>query len=117
MRSLDTVMGKQQGPLAWLSAQAQTPDISLWRRTEQPTVLATELRHALIAHAHPCNTRVELLVEHQLTCFLQSKLLLVLQRAHPRDFAEVLPEGRWTHVHTGRQLVHAERSVKVELEP
>ncbi|MNE35216.1 hypothetical protein D3C80_1289640 [compost metagenome] len=48
---------------------------------------------------------------------LKTKLLLVLQWAHAGDIAEMLAKRRGTHMGAGGQLVHGQRSVKVELEP
>jgi hypothetical protein len=62
-------------------------------------------------------TRVEVLVQHQLAGFLESQLFLVLQRAHARERAEMLPEGRRAHVRAIRQVVPLQRLGEVLLEP
>src|SRR5689334_7557969 len=62
-------------------------DIALRRRAEQATVLPTALRRALVPYAPAGAARVEVLVQHQLPCLLQTQLLLVLQRAHTRERA------------------------------
>ena len=45
-------------------------DIALRRRAEQAAVLAAELRGAFIPHTPAGAARVEVLVQHQLPCFL-----------------------------------------------
>jgi hypothetical protein len=52
-----------------------------------------------------------------LPCFLQTQLLLVLQRADASQSAEMLPEGRGAHVRAIRQFVSVQRLDKVLLEP
>src|SRR6185295_14447307 len=92
-------------------------DIALRRRAEQATVLATELRWALVPHTAAGAARVEVLVQHQLPCFLQTQLLLVLQRAYASQGAEMLPEGRGAHVRAIRQFVAVQRLHEVLFEP
>ena len=60
---------------------------------------------------------VEVLVQHQLPCFLKSQLLLVLQRADASEGAEVLPERRGTHVRAIRQFIAVQRLNEVLLQP
>jgi hypothetical protein len=67
-------------------------DIALRQRAEQATVLATELRRAFVSHSPAGAARVEALVQ-QLPCFLQTQLLLVLQRAHAGQGAEMNRTG------------------------
>ena len=92
-------------------------DIALGRRSEQATVLATELRRAFVPHTPAGTARVEVLVQHQLPRFLQTQLLLVLQRAHASQGAEMLQEGRGAHVRAIRQIVPVQRLREVLLEP
>ena len=55
--------------------------MSRWRwGAKQATVFAAELRWAFGADTSGSAACVEMLVQHQLTCFLQSQLLLILQR-------------------------------------
>src|SRR3954465_399904 len=73
--------------LTWLGgasnrSESHARDITLRRRSEQVTVLPTELRRAFVPHAPGGAARVQVLVQHQLPCFLQTQLLLVLHRAH-----------------------------------
>jgi hypothetical protein len=98
-------------------SESHARDIALRRRAEQATVLATELRRAFVPHTPARAARVEVLVQHQLPCFLQTQLLLVLQWAHAREGAEMLPEGRWAHVRAIRQIVPVQRLREVLLEP
>src|SRR6266496_3091674 len=100
-----------------VSDQPHALDIALRRSAKQAAVLAAELRGAFIAH-EPCGaTRVEVLVQHQLPCFLYTQLLLELQGTQAREGAEVLPEGGRAHVRAIRQLVHVQRLNEVLLEP
>ena len=92
-------------------------DIALGRRAKQATVLATELRRAFVPHSPAGAARVEVFVQHQLPCFLQTQLLLVLQRAHASQGAEMLPEGRGAHVRAIRQVVAVQSFNEVLLEP
>ena len=91
-------------------------DITL-RRSAETDNLAAELRRALVSHTPAGAARVEALVQHQLPCFLQTQLLLVLQRAHASQGAEMLPEGRGAHVRAIRQVVAVQRFNEVLLEP
>jgi hypothetical protein len=75
------------------------------------------LRWTFISDTAARGARVELLVQHQLSCLLQTQLLLVLQRAHAREGAEMLPEGRGAHVRAIRQFVPVQRLNEVLLEP
>jgi hypothetical protein len=81
----------------------------LRRRAEQATVLATELRRAFVPNAPAGAACIEILVQHQLPRFLQTQLLLVLQRAHAREGAKMLPEGCGAHVRALRQFVRVQR--------
>lgn len=60
---------------------------------------------------------IEALVEHQLPRFLQTQLLLELQRAHAGDGAEMLSKSRWAHVGTLRQVVDVQAASEILLEP
>jgi hypothetical protein len=75
-------------------SQPHARDIALRRCAKQAAVLAAELRGAFIPHTAAGAARIEILVQHQLPCFLQTQLLLVLQRAYAREGAEMLPESR-----------------------
>jgi len=92
-------------------------DIAVRRCAEQAAVLAAELRSAFIPHTRCRATGIEVLVQHQLPCLLQTQLLLVLQRAHARERTEMLPEGRGTHMRAIRQFVAVQRLSEVLLEP
>ena len=67
--------------LTWIGgasdrSEPHARDIALRWRAEEATVLATELRRAFIAHTPAGTARVEVFVQHQLPCFLQTQLLL-----------------------------------------
>ena len=91
--------------------------IALRRRSKQAAVFAAEPRGTLIPHTHGGTSRVEVFVQHQLAGFLKPQLLLVLQRAHTRERAEMLTEGGRTHVRAIRQVVPFHRFDEVLLEP
>src|SRR6266542_202540 len=91
--------------------------VALRRSAKHAAVLAAELRGAFITHKPAGATRVEVLVQHQLPCFLQTQLLLVLQRAQASEGAEMLPEGGWAHVRAIRQVVPVQRLHEILLEP
>jgi hypothetical protein len=91
--------------------------IPLRRRAEQAPVLATELRRAFVPHTPGGAARVQVFVQHQLPRFLQTQLLLVLQRTHAGEGAKVLPEGRWAHVSAIRQIIPLQRLREILLEP
>jgi len=57
-------------------SESHARDVPLRRRAEEATVFATELRRALVAHTSAGTARVEVFVQHQLPCFLQTQLLL-----------------------------------------
>src|SRR6188508_1361297 len=90
--------------------------IALRRRSKQAAVFAAEPRGTLIPHTHGGTSRVEVFVQHQLAGFLKPQLLLVLQRAHTRERAEMLTEGGRTHVRAIRQVVPLHRLDEVLLE-
>ena len=85
---------------------AHALDVALRRRAELAAVLAVELRDTFVAHARGGAAGVQRLRQHELARLLQAQLLLVLQRAHAREAAEVQAEGRGAHVRALGQLVH-----------
>jgi len=98
-------------------AQSHPPDIALGWGAKQASALAAELGCTLITHTAPGVARVEALVEHQLPRFLQTQLLLELQRAHACDGAEMLAKSRWTHVRASCQVVDVQHVSEILLEP
>ena len=61
--------------------------------------------------------RVQALREHQPSRLVQAQGLLVLQRAHGRQRAEMMVEGRGAHVDLRSQVVDAEGLGEIPLQP
>src|SRR5690349_11207176 len=106
----------------WMSLRIRSfrphaSDIAVRRSAELTIVLSAKLRGALIANHASRLASIHILVQHQLPRFLQTQLLLRLQRTQPRGSAKVLPEGGGTHIRVQRQLVHAYGLGEVLLDP
>nr|ACN58957.1 hypothetical protein AKSOIL_0178 [uncultured bacterium BLR10] len=95
----------------------QTPDIPQRRCAEQAGIFTAELRRAFVAHTHCGGAGIDVFVQHQLTRILQAEPLQILQRAHARYRAEVLPESRWTHMCLGSQVIDRKIHSEVLLQP
>lgn len=65
------------------------------------------MRRTLVADEGTRAACAHVLVEHQLSSFLQAEQLLKLHRTHSGDRAKVLPEGGWTHICLCGKLVHS----------
>src|SRR5947207_12587724 len=85
--------------------------------TEHAAVLTIELAHALIAHLVSCRSCVNILQKHPFACSLQPQLLLVLQRCHGGQLAEVTVKCRNPHACKVGKLMHAQRLMKIVSEP
>src|SRR5215472_12228299 len=65
--------------------------------TEEAAVFAAELACAFVADLEGCARGIEAVAEHALSRHVESKLLLVLKRAHCGEGAEVMMERRYSH--------------------
>jgi hypothetical protein len=92
-------------------------DIANWRLAERTAVFATELADALVTYLVCRTRRVKPVHEHPLSCGLQSKLLLVLERAHCCQRAELMVKRRHSHPCNRRKFLHVQRLGKVGAEP
>src|SRR5690606_39233759 len=113
---------QEYGP-EWLSCRyahprlaAQLADIRTRRRAKHPSVLAAEMRRAFIANAIACGRRLETFPEHESSRFMQTQLLLELERRHARDLLEDVVERRLTHVHVLGEIARPQRFGKAILE-
>jgi alpha-N-arabinofuranosidase len=87
------------------------------RLPEQPPVLAAELRRARVPHLVGDRLRARRSRQQQAASLLQSQVLLVLDRAHPRDRLEVTVQCRGAHVHMLRERLDLQRLREVLLDP
>src|SRR5579885_2582966 len=84
---------------------AQGFHIAFGRLPEEAPVLAAELADALVTDL-VCRTRgIEPIRQHAPPRFLQPELLLILERAHPRQCAELVVQRRDTHAGYAREFV------------
>ena len=65
-------------------------DISYWGLTEKALVLTVELTGAFVADFKSDTGRIDSLNQHSLACGYQSKLFLILKRAHRSQGTEVV---------------------------
>jgi hypothetical protein len=84
--------------------------------SEQPLVLAAELRGVLVAHPVAGTGGIQVLAEHQAPGLLEPELLLELQRAHRRDRLEVVvkiggsdPSAPFPHQQAVGHLIRPQR--------
>ncbi len=76
----------------------QTFCIAFGRQAESAFVLTIELRGIFISDVKAGLRGVHSFIQHQPASFLQSQLLLELQRAHGRGCLEMRMEARYAHV-------------------
>src|SRR5262249_29717465 len=92
-------------------------DFAHWRIPEQPAVLPAELRAAFVAYATADDSDIFSLVPQDASCLLETKLFLILQRAHARYLAEPLMKTGGAHPRPPREVVDTKRLAKVFPEP
>jgi hypothetical protein len=68
-------------------------DIPHWRLAEESAVLPIELACTFIANLEGCACGIQTFIEHAFSCYMQSKLLLVLKRAHRSQRPEMMVQG------------------------
>src|SRR5215470_19290039 len=88
-----------------------------WRTPKQPGVLTAELRRACIADTTAHGSDISSLVSQDASCLLETKLLLILQRAHARYLAKPLVKTGGAHPCPPREVVDTKRLAKVFPEP
>src|SRR5215470_2581697 len=88
-----------------------------WRTPKQPGVLTAELRRACIADTTAHGSDISSLVSQDASCLLETKLLLILQRAHARYLAKPLVKTRGAHACLPCEVIDSKRLVKVPPEP
>ena len=71
----------------------QARDIPQWGCTKHPAVFAAKLGRALVTDMERCGRGVQPLCHHQSSGFLQSQMLLVLQRTERRHGPKVMMKG------------------------
>ena len=84
---------------------------------EKAAVFAVELAGAFVADFEGCAGGVEAVVDHALAGYVKAQLLLILQRAHGGERAEVMVEGGDAHLRHDGQVFDTERLVVVGAEP
>ncbi len=98
-------------------ALAQRLDVADGGLAEEAAVLAAELADAFVADFVSGAGGVESIHEHALSRGLQAKLLLILERAHGGECAELMMEGGDSHARNRGELLHVERAGEVGAEP
>src|SRR5690606_41931541 len=84
-------------------------DLPARRSTEETSILATELRCALVTHAMSGGRGIAAFEEHEPACLVQTDLLLVLQRRHRGHRFEVMMQRRDAHVQRFRERLDSQR--------
>jgi len=84
---------------------------------EETAVFAIELAGAFITHIESCAGRIQTVDEHSSPRRLQAQLLLILQRTHGRQRAEMMVQRGWPHARKLREVVHAQRFRVVRSDP
>src|SRR6202171_1746610 len=106
-----TLKSQQRGPLTQCECVA-----ARWR-TEHSTVLAAELRGAVVAHREANAGGVPRVGNQPRTCLVQADLLLKLDRRHRCDCAEMAVERRNAHGRERCKFLNAQRLVVVDADP
>ena len=83
--------------LEFLPSDAPVADFTYRRIPEQPAVLAAELRGAFIADTTAYGSDIFSVVSQDAPGFLETKLLLILQRTHACYLAEPLMKTGRAH--------------------
>ena len=92
-------------------------DFLYWRIPEQPVVLPAELRGAFISDPTAYSPDIFSLVSQDASCLLETKLLLILQRAHARYLAKPLVKTGGAHACLPCEAIDAKRLAKMLPEP
>jgi hypothetical protein len=92
-------------------------DIANGRLAKETAVLAAELADALVPNFVGRTGSIKPVHEHSLPCGLQTKLLLILERAHRSQRSELMVKRRHSHARNRRKLLHVQRFGKVGAEP
>src|SRR6185437_7672041 len=100
-----------------LARMPQGLNVAFGRRTEDPAVLAAELRGAFVADVEGSPRRVQALVEHQALGLAQAQPFLILQRAHRRELAKMVMQTRWAHLHVSGEFGGVQRPDVIRLQP
>jgi hypothetical protein len=87
------------------------------RRSEEPLVVAGEVRGVAVAHAEAGTRGVQVLAEHEASGRLEAHPLLELQGAHRGDRIEVVVEARDAHPRLPRYVFDSEWPVEVLAQP
>ena len=88
-------------------AITQVPDVAHGRLAEEAAVLAVELADAFVADFIGGAGGIQPIHQHALSCGLEPELLLVLERTHCRQRAELMVECRNPHARDACELVDA----------
>ena len=87
------------------------------RLAEEPAVLPIELACTFIADLEGGACGIQAVIEHALSGYMQTKLLLVLKGAHRGERTKLMVQRRYTHPRHGREFLNAQGPGVVHPEP
>ena len=97
--------------------RTEGPDIAHGRLAKEAAVFTVELAHTLVSDLEGCGCRIDPVDDHPAPRCLQPQLLLILKRAHIRQYTKMVMQCGYAHrCHRG-QLVYTYRFSVVILDP